>query len=638
MGAEQRRWYEGVDRHRKHGAESLIKAFKTQSPVELTPTPDPGGDAGNALSWQYLLKIALTHRRELVLAHIIAAAAALVSVPIPLLMPLLVDQVLLDKPGTAVALMDQVLPAAWHGPALYILTVLAITVLLRLGSVMLTVWQTRQFTHIAKDVTFRIRRRLLQHLERISMAEYETMGSGAVTSHFVTDAEAIDEFVGVTVGRFIISVLTLIGIAGVLLWMHWPLAMLILFMNPLIIYFTITLGKRVKELKRRENRAYELFQEALTETLEAIQQVRAANRQRHYLARVIDRARGVRDHAVAFSWKSDAASRLSFLIFLVGFEAFRAISMLLVVFSDLTIGQMMAVFGYLWFMMTPVQEILGIQYAYFGARAALARINRLLSLHQEPYYPHRKDPFAGKHTVGVSVKKLCFRYNEGPLVLDHLSLEVLPGEKVALVGASGGGKSTFVQVLIGLYPPQKGVVTFDRIPVNEIGLDVVREHVATVLQHPALFNDTVRQNLSLGRDLPDARLWHALDVAQLKSDIAALPDGLDSMVGRQGVRLSGGQRQRLAIARLVLSDPKVVILDEATSALDTKTEARLHKALQGFLKGRTTLIVAQRLSAVKQADRAYVFDAGRIIEEGVHEELLENGGLYSKLYGQYQTA
>jgi ATP-binding cassette subfamily C protein len=186
--------------------------------------------------------------------------------------------------------------------------------------------------------------------------------------------------------------------------------------------------------------------------------------------------------------------------------------MLMVVFSDLTIGQMMAVFGYLWFMMSPVQEVLQIQYAFYGAKAALGRINALIALDQEPDYPHHRSPFTGKHTVGVEIRDVCFSYGghgeEGPLVLDHLSLSITPGEKVALVGASGGGKSTLVQVLVGLYAPQSGTVAFDGVPVTEIGLDVVREHVATVLQHPALFNDTVRMNLTLGRDLPDDALWH----------------------------------------------------------------------------------------------------------------------------------
>jgi len=515
--------------------------------------------------------------------------------------------------------------------------VLGLTVLLRIGALALTVWQTREFTIIAKDVIFRLRKQLLGRLERISMAEYETLGSGAVTAHFVTDLESVDQFVGGTVGRFLVAVLTLVGVAVVLVWMHWPMALFILCMNPLVIWFTIILGKRVKDLKKNENRAFELFQESLTETLEAIQQVRAANRERHYLARVIDRARGVRDHATAFAWKSDAANRFSFLVFLIGFEMFRAVSMLMVVFSDLTIGQMMAVFGYLWFMMGPVQEVLNIQYAWYGARAALTRVNRLLALRQEPDYPHLHNPFVDVDTVGVEVRDLCFAYGDGPRVLDGLDLAIAPGEKVALVGASGGGKSTLVQVLIGLYPARSGEVHYAGVPVEQIGLDVVREHVAVVLQHPALLNDTVRSNLTLGREVVDEMLWNALSVAQLADYVRGLPQGLDSVVGRQGVRLSGGQRQRLAIARLVLADPRVVILDEATSALDAETEAHLHTALADFLAGRTTLIVAHRLSAVKQADRVYVFESGRVIEEGGHDELIRADGLYARLYGQRQS-
>jgi ATP-binding cassette subfamily C protein len=392
----------------------------------------------------------------------------------------------------------------------------------------------------------------------------------------------------------------------------------------------------VKNLKRRENSAFELFQAALNETLDAIQQLRAANRERHYLRNVIDRARGIKTNSAAFSWKSDAASRFSMGVFLIGFDAFRALSMFMVVFSNLSIGEMLAVFGYLWFMMAPVQELLGVQYAYYAANAALARVNRLLALRREPHYPSRINPFAGKTTVGVRVEEIEFAYGQGPNVLNGITLDIAAGEKVALVGASGGGKSTLVQVILGMYTPQRGMLYFDGVPVTDIGLDTVRANVASVLQHPALFNDTVRMNLSLGRDYDDARLWHALDAAQLRDSVEAMPEKLDTVVGRQGVRLSGGQRQRLAIARMILSDPKVVILDEATSALDADTEARLHHALRDFLKNRTTLIIAHRLSAVKQADRVYVFEDGQIAEHGAHEELLRSNGLFSKLYGRLQ--
>ena len=169
-------------------------------------------------------------------------------------------------------------------------------------------------------------------------------------------------------------------------------------------------------------------------------------------------------------------------------------------------------------------------------------------------------------------------------------------------------------------------------------MDVVRENVACVLQHPALFNDTLRNNLTLGRDVSDEKLWQVLQVAQMEEVVKQLPAGLDSILGRNGVRLSGGQRQRIAIARMALTDPKVVVLDEATSALDADTEARLHQSLQTFLKGRTTIIIAHRLSAVRQADRVFVFDDGRIAEHGRHQELINASGLYARLYGQQYAA
>jgi ATP-binding cassette subfamily C protein len=587
--------------------------------------------------WQGVRRMALGHRRELVQAHLLALLATLLAVPLPLMMPLLVDEVLLGQPATLVGTMDRLFPAAWHGPLLYVGAILLLTLVLRMGALLLTVLQNRAFTCIAKSITYTMRREMLQRLQRISMKEYETLGSGTVSSHFVTDLNAIDEFLGSSLSKTLIALLGLIGVSAILLWMHWQLALLILFLNPLVIYFTVAFGKRVKELKRRENSAFELFQQALGETLEAIQQIRAANREGYFVGRVIEQARGIREHSAAFSWKSDAATRLSFNIFLFGFDTFRAIGMLMVVFSDLTVGQMMAVFGYLWFMMTPVQEVLNVQYAYYSANAAMGRINRLLALQEEPLYPHLEDPFAGKATVGVSVRDLSFRYrSEGEWILNHVNLTIAPGEKVALVGASGGGKSTLVQMLLGLYPPDSGEVLFDGVPITRIGLDVVRDHVAVVLQHPVLFSDTVRANLTLGETREEGALWHALQVAQLHEVVAGLPQGLDTVIGRGGVRLSGGQRQRLAIARMVLSDPQVVILDEATSALDAETEALLHAALRQFLAGRTTLIIAHRLSAVKQADRAYVFDNGQIIEQGGHDELLRLDGLYSRLYGKLQ--
>ncbi|WP_455211709.1 ABC transporter ATP-binding protein [Kaarinaea lacus] len=594
-------------------------------------------------TWQGMLAIATEHKKELLTANAIAILAVVCSVPIPLLMPLLVDEVLLNQPGPLLAFMDSAFPATWQGPTFYILITLLFTVVLRAAMILLNVWQLSKFTIVAKDITYRMRRALLERLQSISMSEYETLGSGTVSSHFVTDINAVDTFIGETISKAIVAALSLVGISVVLVWMHWQLALFIMLMNPIVIYFTVSFGKKVKHLKKNENKAFEAFQQSLTETLDAIHQIRASNRERHYINEVINKARHIRIHSAAYSWKSDAASRFSFGIFLFGFDAFRAVAMLMVVFSDLSVGQMMAVFGYLWFMMAPVQELLNIQYAYFAAKAALVRINRLWALKNEPQYPHIKNPFSDKHTVSVKVENLSFSYqgsdeldNEEKRidqVLHNVNLTIHAGEKVALVGASGGGKSTLVQVILGMYTPQSGQLYFDDAPVTQIGLDVVRENVATVLQHPAMFNDSVRMNLSLGQAIDEVKLWQALEIAQLRQTIESLPHKLDTIIGRQGVRLSGGQKQRLAIARMVLTNPKVVILDEATSALDAETESQLHTALSEFLKNRTTLIIAHRLSAVKQADRVYVFEDGQIIEEGMHEELLQSNGLYSRLYG-----
>ncbi|MEJ2321851.1 MAG: ABC transporter ATP-binding protein [Gammaproteobacteria bacterium] len=582
--------------------------------------------------WNQFMAMVLSHRRELIIANVIAVLGALTAVPVPLLIPMLVDEVLLQQPGNAVDFMNRLFPESWHGPFLYIAAITLLTLVLRLFALIFGVLQTRQFTRISKDVIYRIRRSLLQRLGRISMSEYETMGSGTVASHLVTDLQSIDDFVSVSISKFVIAVLSIVGTAAVLLWMHWQLALFILLLNPLVIYVTTRFGRRVKQLKKRENAAFQLFQESLSETLDAIQQIRAANREKHYIARLTESAADVRNHSTRFAWQSDAATRLSFVVFLFGFDIFRALSMLMVLFSDLTIGEMLAVFAYLWFMMGPVQEVLGIQYAWHAAKAALNRINRLVDVPLEPVYPTLRNPFEGKHTVAIEMRDVSFSYGDGPLVLDHLSIRIPAGQRVALVGASGGGKTTFVQVLLGLYTPDAGKVLFDGVPVEEIGLSLVRDNIATVLQHPALLNDSIRLNLTLGRQADDAELWNALEIAQLRHTIEAMPGGLDTLVGNRGIRLSGGQRQRLAVARMVLTDPKIVILDEATSALDTVTESNLHDSMRSFLEGRTTIIVAHRLSAVRQAERVLVFEDGTIVEEGGHEELLGKEGLYASLY------
>ncbi|ENJ1792603.1 ABC transporter ATP-binding protein [Vibrio parahaemolyticus] len=591
----------------------------------------------DTISRSWLITQVKKHKSKLILANLIAIVATLISVPIPLLMPLMVDEVLLDKPASGLSAMNAMLPEAWHTPTGYIFFTLFLVVLMRAASQALNIVQSRQFTLVSKTITFEMRSKMIDKLGRISIRQYETKGSGGINAHLITDIETIDQFVGSTLAKFVISFLTVIGTAIVLLWLDWRLGLFILLVNPIVIYFSRKLGSMVKHLKRKENHSFEIFQNRLVETLDGIYQLRAANKEREFLQQLKESANQVRVDADKYAWQSEAAGRVSFLLFLIGFELFRAVAMLMVMFSDLTIGQIFAVFGYLWFMLSPVQELLGIQFSWYSAKAALKRINDLLELEEEDRPVSRVNPFNETREVDVKIEHVDFSYNNENKVLDDLSLHIPAGKKVALVGASGGGKSTLIQLLIGVYRQNAGSIRFNDELTEDIGFEVIRDKIAVVLQQPILFNDTLRHNLTLGGHFDEMSLWRALEVAQLQDVISQLNHGLDTQIGRNGIRLSGGQRQRLAIARMVLSNPQFVILDEATSALDTATEAALHKALTEFLRGRTTLIVAHRLSAVKQADLIYVLEDGKVTQTGTHGELVEQEGLYQTLYGGIQS-
>ncbi|WP_440056169.1 ABC transporter ATP-binding protein [Pseudoalteromonas sp. T1lg65] len=584
------------------------------------------------LTWQELKTKILAHKRALIIAHIVAFFAALVSVPVPLMMPLIIDEVLLQQPGTAVALMDQWLPESWHGPTAYIFTILGLIIVMRLATLVLGVLQARQFTIIGKDISYEIRKRLLDHLPLVQLKEYETQGAAAISSRCITDVETLDSFISQTLSRFLIGMLSIIGTAIILLWLDWMLGLIILTLNPAVIYFANRFGKQVKKLKKEENAAFEALQTSLVETLDAISQLKAIRRESSYFDTVKGAAKDLKHYAIQSQWKTDAVNRLSFTAFLLGFEVFRAIAMLMVVFSDLTVGQIFAVFGYMWFMMGPIQELLGIQYSYYGATAALGRLNQVFAFETETR-TQSPVPVFENNAVTIDFCDVDFEYVENQPVLKKVSLSIPAGKKVALVAVSGGGKSTLVQLLLGLYQKQAGDIKINQVPVEQIGYEQVRENIATVLQQPILFNASIRDNLTMGTEVTDEQLWQALQVAELQHTVEDMPDQLDTIVGRSGIRLSGGQKQRLAIARMVVSDPKVVVLDEATSALDIETEARIHRNLKTFLAGRTTLIIAHRLSAIKQADIIYVLDDGRVTQSGKHNELLGEEGLYQVLYG-----
>jgi len=567
------------------------------------------------------------YKKELILANLVALFAVIINTPVPLLMPLLVDEVLLDKPGIVVGTIDSLFGNG-NTAYVYVGCMLVLVLLIRFIFFLLNFYQIKLFTIISKNITYKIREDLLKHISKVSLKEFEFLGTGAITSKLLIDVDTVDSFLGSSISRLIISVLTIIGVGVVLLLIHWQLALFILLLNPFVIIVTTKIARKVAVLKKEQNVTYEVFSESLSETLELFVQIKSLNKEQKFFSRLIKKAEILKDKSIKFTYKSDGANRFSFLVFLSGFEVFRAASILVVAYSDLTIGLMLAIFGYLWVIMSPIQEVLNIQYAYHNAVASLKRINSIFALKTEQTYKDGPNPFDGKDTNSIEIRDLTFYYEEDKSVLKSLNMKIERGSKVALIGASGSGKTTLAQLLVGLYPVQKGDILFDDISVKDIGLDRVRENIFLVLQSPQLFNDTISKNLTFGEDIKKEKLDFAIEVAQLKDFIDSLKDGFETIVGRDGIKLSGGQRQRLSIARMVIQNPNIVILDESTSALDVHTEARLFKALEDYLKDKTTIIIAHRLSTVRKADFIYVLEDGEIVEEGSSKDLMEQEGLF----------
>lgn len=583
---------------------------------------------------RYTFKKILTelfrYKKEFIVANIIAVIAVLVSTPAPLLMPLLVDEVLLKKRGFLTEHIDKLFG---HQEAyVYILIVLFVAIFLRTLFFGLTVWHDYIFSKISKNITYKIRKDMLFHLSKLSLNEFEALGSGKISSLFLVDVATVETFLGMSISKLIVSILTVVGVAIVLLLINWKLALFILLVNPFVVVVSKKFARKVSLYKKEENRTFEAFSEALSETLDLFWQIRASNQEKNFIKRLFVKSDDIKKAGIAFAYKSDAALRFSFLLFLSGFELFRAASIFTVAYGNLTIGLMLAIFGYLWVMMGPIQEILNIQYSYHNAKRALNRINQIFQMQKEPHYPHLKNPFKESKTNSITLKNVSFGYDEN-LVLQDINMYIKKGQNVAIVGASGSGKTTLAQIMVGFYPLQKGELFYDEINIKEIGLDVVRENVFLVLQNPMLFNDTIRFNLTLGKDVDDKTIWQALKIAQLEEAVKALDKKLDTRVGKNGVRLSGGQRQRISIARMILQNPNVIILDESTSALDIHTEESLFEALKGILKEKTVIIIAHRLSTIKQADYIYMLEEGKVTEEGTKEELMKIEGKFAKHMG-----
>ena len=567
----------------------------------------------------------LEKKPSLIYGQIVTILAVVISIPIPLILPMMVDEVLLEKPGTFVETINFFIGES--NPFVYVAIVTLSVVCLRLSYYLLSAVITKIFTAISKHVTFMIRKRLIEHLQITSMNEYETLGSGAITANLITDVNTFDAFIMNTSSKLFSATLTLLAVSVVMILLDPILGMMILIIQPLNVLISKKMSKTVGVLKKGENKAVEEFQESVGETLELYPQIKASNKEQLFFKDAIEKAQRVKNTSNEFGFKSVIYEKLSNAISLSMFEVLRASGFLLVVYSDLSIGMMFAMFGYIWFIMTPVQEILSIQYSYASAMAALERINKILLLQIET--TGSKD--LNKKEVNIELKNLDFSYIKEKSILKKISLYIEYGSKIALIGASGSGKTTLAHIIAGFYEKDNGELLYNNTPIESIKKSSLRERIFLVLQMPILFNASLRFNITMGAEgISDAQIARALEIAQLSTMLNDMPQGLETIVGRHGIRLSGGQRQRLSIARMIIADPSVVIFDESTSALDVHTEAALQTALIPILQNKTVVTIAHRLSTVKNADTIYVLENGTIVQSGTHEELEEEEGHYNE--------
>ena len=579
----------------------------------------------NKLTIKTIFKLILDKRPALIYGQIITLIAILVSVPIPLMLPVMVDEILLDKPGLFIETINATFgnTSAFN----YILIVTLGVVFLRFVYYFLTVILTKIFTKISKYVTFMIREKLINHLKIASMNEYETLGSGAITSNLVTDVNTLDAFIITSVSKLVSSILTLLAVGIVMISIDPILGILILVIQPIIMLLSKKMSKIVGKLKADENAAIASFQENIGETLELFGQIKASNQEQYFFSNATNLAKEIQTTSNEYSYKNVAYEKLSYTIFLVMFEFIRASGLLLVAYSDLSIGMMFAMFGYIWFIMTPVQDLLSFQYSYSAATAAIKRLNKILSLKTEA----TGSEILKSKEIDITLKDVNFSYIQDKSILKEITLSFKSGSKIALIGASGSGKTTLAQIISGFYEKNSGSIFYNDIEIQNLNKTSLRKKVFLVLQMPILFNATLRFNITMGDEsFGDREIYKALEIAQLHDMIENMSDKLDTIVGHHGIRLSGGQRQRLSIARMIIADPSIVIFDESTSALDVHTEATLQEELLPILKDKTVITIAHRLSTVQNANTIYVLEDGKIVQNGTHKELEKEEGHYSE--------
>ena len=549
---------------------------------------------------------------------VMAGLALVTTAGVSLILPLAVRRVV-DGFNQDVALLDQYFTAA-----------LVIAALLALGTGIRYYFVTRLGERVVSD----IRRAVFDRVLGLSPAFYERILTGEVLSRITTDTTLILSLIGSSISVALRNMLMLLGGLVLLFLTSAKLTGLVLLIVPAVVVPIVVLGRRLRGLSRENQDMIAASSHAAGEALGAVQTVQAFTHEsltRGGFAEVTERA------------FASAASRIrvrAWMTMIVIFLTFTGIVGVLwigardVRTGGMTPGELVQFVIYAVMVAGSVGALSEIWGELQRAAGATERLVELLSAEDPVRDPAKPVPLPRPARGMVSFDDVTFRYPARPEVsaLNGVSLSVRPGETVALVGPSGAGKTTILQLLMRFYDPASGVVRLDGIDLRDMARADFRRALSLVPQDPVIFAASARENIRFGRpDATDAEVEEAARAAAAHDFIVALPDGYDSYLGERGVMLSGGQRQRIAIARAILRDAPVLLLDEATSALDAESERAVQAAVESLAEGRTVLVVAHRLATVKRADRIVVFDQGRIVAVGTHDALVAEGGLYARL-------